>query len=135
MKSRYTFPAIFHFADDGISVEYPDLPGCLSCADTEDEAFNNAKEVLQLHLYGMEQDKDIIPEPSKIKDISIEENETIVLIEVFMPAFRDKMANKAVNKMVTLPRWLNELADQEKVNCSQIFQNALKAYLDVEKRP
>ncbi|MBP2661986.1 MAG: pilus assembly protein HicB, partial [Firmicutes bacterium] len=101
----------------------------------EDEAFNNAKEVLQLHLYGMEQDKDIIPEPSKIKDISIEENETIVLIEVFMPAFRDKMANKAVNKMVTLPRWLNELADQEKVNCSQIFQNALKAYLDVEKRP
>jgi len=135
VKSRYTFPAIFHFADDGISVEYPDLPGCLSCADTEDEAFNNAKEVLQLHLYGMEQDKDIIPEPSKIKDISIEENETIVLIEVFMPAFRDKMANKAVNKMVTLPRWLNELADQEKVNCSQIFQNALKAYLDVEKRP
>jgi hypothetical protein len=39
-----------------------------------------------------------------------------------------------VNKMVTLPRWLNELADRENVNCSQIFQNALKAYLEVENR-
>ncbi|MDF2635423.1 MAG: pilus assembly protein HicB [Pelosinus sp.] len=134
MKSRYTFPAIFHFADDGISIEYPDLPGCLSCADTEEEAFKMAKEVLQLHLYGMEQDKDIIPEPSKIKDIRLEENETVVLIEVFMPSFRDKMNNKAVNKMVTLPRWLNELADKENVNCSQIFQNALKAYLEVDHR-
>jgi predicted RNase H-like HicB family nuclease len=134
VKSRYTFPAIFHFADDGISIEYPDLPGCLSCADTEEEAFKMAKEVLQLHLYGMEQDKDIIPEPSKIKDIRLEENETVVLIEVFMPSFRDKMNNKAVNKMVTLPRWLNELADKENVNCSQIFQNALKAYLEVDHR-
>jgi predicted RNase H-like HicB family nuclease len=134
VKSRYTFPAIFHFADDGISIEYPDLPGCLSCADTEEEAFKMAKEALQLHLYGMEQDGDIIPEPSKIKNIHLEENQTVVLVEVFMPAFRDKMANKAVNKMVTLPRWLNELADRENVNCSQVFQNALKEYLDVEKR-
>lgn len=134
MKSRYAFPAVFHFADDGISIEYPDLPGCLSCAGTEEEAFKMAKEVLQLHLYGMEQDKDIIPEPSRIKDIRLEENETVVLVEVFMPAFRDKMNNKAVNKMVTLPRWLNELADRENVNCSQIFQNALKAYLEVENR-
>jgi predicted RNase H-like HicB family nuclease len=135
VKSRYTFPAIFHFADDGISVEYPDLSGCLSCGDNEEEAFKMAKEALQLHLYGMEEDKDIIPKPSKIRDIRLEENETVVLIEVFMPAFRDKMATKAVNKMVTLPRWLNDLADSEKVNCSQIFQTALKEYLGVENRP
>jgi hypothetical protein len=38
------------------NIEYPDLPGCLSCADNEEEAFKMAKEALQLHLYGMEQD-------------------------------------------------------------------------------
>jgi predicted RNase H-like HicB family nuclease len=132
MKNRYAFLATFHFADDGISIEFPDLPGCLSCADTEDEAFKMAREALQLHLYGMEQDNDEIPDPSKIRDIHVSENETLVLIDVFMPAFRDKMATKAVNKMLTLPRWLNELADRENVNCSQLFQNALKSYLGVD---
>ncbi len=132
MKNRYAFLATFHFADDGISIEFPDLPGCLSCADTEDEAFKMAREVLQLHLYGMEQDNEAIPEPSKIRDIHLEDNETLVLIDVFMPAFRDKMATKAVNKMLTLPRWLNDLADKENVNCSQLFQNALKNYLGVD---
>ena len=56
MKDAYTFPAIFHEASDGISIHFPDLPGCLPCAQTMEEAFRNAKEALQLHLYGMEED-------------------------------------------------------------------------------
>jgi len=40
---RYIFPAIFHFADDGISVEFPDLPGCFSYIDNELNAVTNAK--------------------------------------------------------------------------------------------
>lgn len=31
-KDRYVFPAIFDYGDDGISIEFPDLPGCLPCA-------------------------------------------------------------------------------------------------------
>ena len=34
MKDSYIFPAIFDIADDGVSVEFPDLPGCLPCGDT-----------------------------------------------------------------------------------------------------
>lgn len=37
-KDSYRFIAVLHFADDGISISFPDLPGCLPCADTEDEA-------------------------------------------------------------------------------------------------
>ena len=33
-KDCYVYPAIFPYSDDGISVEFPDLPGCLTCADT-----------------------------------------------------------------------------------------------------
>lgn len=64
MKDFFTFPAIFQVADDGISITFPDLPGCLPCADTMEDAFANAKEALQLHLYGMEEDSEPIPEPS-----------------------------------------------------------------------
>ena len=65
MKDRYSFIAILDYADDGISIEFPDLPGCLSCADRNntEQALHNAKEALGLHLWGMEKDGEEIPAP------------------------------------------------------------------------
>lgn len=131
MKNSYSFPAIFNVADDGISIFFPDLPGCLPCAESIDEAFKNAKEALQLHLYGMEEDKEEIPEPSDFSKIKCEPNQVITMIEAWMPPFREKMLNKSMNKTVTIPRWLNILAEKEKVNYSHLLQKALKEYLGV----
>ena len=88
MKDRYSFIAIFNMADDGISIEFPDLPGCLPCADTLDEAVKNAREALGLHLWGMEQDNEPIPEATPITKISLKKNQIPVLVDVFMPAIR-----------------------------------------------
>jgi predicted RNase H-like HicB family nuclease len=132
MRDYYIYPAVFTFADDGVSIEFPDLPGCLPCADNEEEAFKNAKEALALHLYGMEEDSDEIPEPSKISSIELEKNQAVALIDIYMVLFRDKMATKAVNKMLTLPKWLADLGEREKVNFSGIFQRALKEHLGVK---
>ncbi|MBP5212702.1 MAG: type II toxin-antitoxin system HicB family antitoxin [Pyramidobacter sp.] len=57
MKDTCIYPAIFDFADDGISIEFPDLPGCLPCAHSQEEAVKNAREALGLHLWGMELNK------------------------------------------------------------------------------
>lgn len=135
MKDFYTFPAIFHVADDGISISFPDLPGCLPCADTMEEAFGNAREALQLHLYGMEEDGESIPEASPVASIHASTNETMAMIEAWMPPFRERMSNKAVNKTVTIPRWLDTLAKRENVNFSHIFQQSLKDYLGVADNP
>ena len=54
-KDRYVYPAVFDYADDGISVSFPDLPGALTCGDTDEEALRMARECMALHLYGMEQ--------------------------------------------------------------------------------
>jgi len=35
-----------------------------------------------LHLFGMEEDNDPIPEPTPITDINIESNQVLMLIEV-----------------------------------------------------
>jgi predicted RNase H-like HicB family nuclease len=133
-KDRYIYPAIVNYADDGISVEFPDLPGCLTCGDTEEEALSMAKEAMALHLYGMEQDGDPIPMPSKVQDIATEQNQAVVLIEVWMPPFRDEMEQKAVKKTLTIPKWLDDLAQEHKVNFSHILQDALKQYLGVTDR-
>lgn len=61
----YTYLAIFEPSQTGYGVYFPDLLGCISYGDTFEEAQINAKEALELHIYGMEKDGDIIPEPTE----------------------------------------------------------------------
>ena len=81
LADRYIYPAILHFADDGISVKFPDFPGCFSYGDNELHAVKNAKEALELHIFGLEDDSEPIPSPSLIRDITVKENETVVMID------------------------------------------------------
>ena len=81
-KDCYVYPAIFTYEDDGISVEFPDLPGCLTCADTTEEAIKMAKEALGLHLYGIEEENKTIPVASNIRDLSLEKNQIPILIDI-----------------------------------------------------
>ena len=133
MKDRYSFIAVFDVEDDGISIEFPDLPGCLPCAETMEEALKNAQEALGLHLWGLEQDNEKIPEPTPIQNIKLEKNQVPAVIEVFMPSFRDKLNNRFVKKTLSLPAWLADMADKDGVNCSKVFQNALIDYLGVKQ--
>ena len=132
MKDYYVYPAIYSYDEDGISIESPDLPGCLPCADTTEEAMKNAKEALGLHLYGMETDDEVIPNPSKITDLTVEKNSVIVLVEVFMPLVRERINNRYIKKTLTLPYWLNAQAEQQGINFSGVLQEALKERLQVK---
>ena len=132
-KDKYIFPAIFSIEADGISVEFPDLPGCLSCGKTDDDALYMAKDALELHLFGLEEDGECIPEPSTISSLNLGKNQFVALIEVWMPPIRDEMAQKAIKKTLTLPKWLNDIAEERKVNFSQVLQNALMSYLGLNK--
>jgi len=65
------FYAIVHKDDDSaFGVEFPDLPGCFSAADTEDEIIPNASEALDLWF---DDQPDIVPSPlAKVRDASDE---------------------------------------------------------------
>lgn len=84
----YTFPAVLSFDEDGVSVEFPDLPGCLTCGSSTEEAITNAKEALALHLYAMEEDNEIIPKPTEIKKLFLDKNQTYLLINASIPIHR-----------------------------------------------
>lgn len=133
-KDLYAYPAIFDYANDGISIFFPDLPGCLPCAHTTEEAIHNAKEAMALHLYGMEQDGDPIPEPTPINKLKLETNQIPILIEVYMPMYRDAIENSYVRKNVTLPGWLERAAEDKGLNFSHVLQSALKERLGIKER-
>lgn len=132
---KYIFPALFESdGQDGYTVTFPDLPGCITEGDTLEEALYMAKDALELYLYNMEEDGDSIPLPSKPEKIKPSEDAFINLIEVYMPPVRDEMANKSMNKTVTLPRWLNIAAEKANINFSQALQFTLKEQLGLIKQ-
>ena len=133
-KDRYSYVAVFSYDEDGISIEFPDLPGCYPCADKDntEQAIKNAKEAMGLHLWGMEEDNEVIPEPTSITELHLERNQVPFLVEVFMPPVRERINSKFVKKTLSLPAWLAAKADEDGVNCSKIFQNALMEYLHVQ---
>lgn len=131
-KNFYSFPAFFYFDEDGISIEFPDLPGCLSCAHEEETAFHRAKEALGVHLFGMEQDGDPIPDPTPVQQLHPEPGGVIIRVEVFMPPIRDRINKRVVKKTLTIPSWLNQEAEQAGVNFSQVLQEGLKQCLGVQ---
>lgn len=126
-KDRYVFPAVLTYEEGcEIAVTFPDLPGCATSGETEEDALAMGKEALGLHLWGMETDGDEIPSPTPLRSVETEENETVTLIEVYMPAVRLSQENRSVNRTVTLPAWLNAKAMECGINFSQLLQNALK---------
>ena len=125
MKDTYIFPAIFEQDENGIAILFPDLPGCLPCAETMEQAVKNAKEAMLLHLYGMEEDGEEIPEPTPFADLHTTEHQTLMLIEVFMPPFREKQHKRFVKKTLSLPSWINAEAEHAGINFSAVLQEAL----------
>ncbi|MFW5437103.1 type II toxin-antitoxin system HicB family antitoxin [Paenibacillus apiarius] len=132
---KYIYPAVFSPGEPdegGYTVTFPDLPGCISEGDTIEEALHMAKDALGGHLYLMEDDHDNIPQPSKPDSIQLEAGEFVSLIQVNTDFVRERIRNKAVNKTVTLPKWLNDEAAQEGINFSQTLQDALKEKLGIK---
>ncbi|PGC59228.1 pilus assembly protein HicB [Bacillus toyonensis] len=133
-KDYYVYPAILEKSSDGYGIYFPDLPGCVSHADTQEDALKEGREALGLHLSGMEEDNDPIPESSTIENIELERDEYAFLIDVWMPPLRkqDKLVYKRKN--VTLPSYLEEHAAKQNVNFSEMLVEALEQHLGYKEK-
>lgn len=83
--ANYIFPAIFDPGDDGedgYTVTFPDLLGCITEGDDMEEAVFMAKDALAGFLFVMEEDDDPIPAASKPGDIELLPGAFVSIIEV-----------------------------------------------------
>lgn len=134
MKDTYEYVAIFNYEEDGgVNIYFPDLPGCFSCADNTKEALQNAQEVLGLYMTYYEDEGLEIPEPTPIENIKCKEKERPILVSVWMPLARSEVEVVSVKKTLTIPAWLNKLAEEQKINFSKVLQAALKDILKTKR--
>lgn len=127
-KLFLTYPAIFTFEDNQYWVEFIDLKGCFSSGSTLPEAMEKSKEAMGLFLEDLENFPNCTTD---IKNIKLEDNQLISFVSIDLEEHRKKYTNKSVKKTLSIPAWLNTIAEKENVNFSQILQSALKDYLKI----
>jgi predicted RNase H-like HicB family nuclease len=96
-------------ADSDFGVSFPDFPGVITAGVTLDDARAMAEEALALHIEGLVEDGEAIPEPSALEEVmSDPDNRAGVAILVSMKSEQPR----AVRVNVTLPGDVLEQIDK-----------------------
>ena len=127
MKTAY--PIILTPADRGYTVYVPDID-----INTEGETIADAIEMASdaIGLWGISaQDlgREVPPASSALP--ACRDNEIAAFALVDFDAYRRANDMRAVRKNVTIPSYLNDLADKAGLNFSQVLQDGLKQRLGV----
>ena len=96
------YPAIIERAQEGFSVFFPDLPGCTSGGDTQDESARQAEDALRGHLALMISDGDELPEPTALDQIERDPE----IDEVARVLVRAELPGKSVRLNISLDEGL-----------------------------
>lgn len=76
-------------ADSDFGVEFPDFPGCITAGVTLEDARRMATEALLLHVEGLIEDGNPIPEPSRLDEILFDpDHSNIASIVVNISTYR-----------------------------------------------
>lgn len=129
--AKYAYPAIFTKEECGYSIRFPDLEECYTSAMDINEGIEMAEDVLCLTLYWKEKEGSRIPASSGVNDVVHDKNEFVSLIACDTDWYRRFYDSKAVKKTLTIPGWLNDLAERNGINFSGVLQEALKAKLNI----
>lgn len=129
---KYVYSAVFTQVDDGYSVELPDLPGCITGADTMADALALIEDAGAMWLWDAENHGEEIPAPTPLEDVETGKGQVKSFVLLDTDEYRRANENRAVKKTLTIPSWLNIEAERAGVNFSQILQDGLKARLGIQ---
>lgn len=123
---KVVYPACFYEEEEGYSVEFPDLPGCITQGDTLEEAMAMAEDAALGWILISLEDGEELPVPSNIKKIKMDKKGFVSLMLLDLGDYSEKHSeNRYVKKTLTIPYWLNEIAERKDINFSKTLQEAL----------
>ncbi|MDR0986153.1 MAG: type II toxin-antitoxin system HicB family antitoxin [Ruminococcus sp.] len=131
MELIYTYPACFYPDTDGITVIFPDLPGCTTCGFTLDEALYMADDAACGWILTTLEMGEKLPPASKPGEVVADEfaNGFVNFMRLDVESYAKKFNKKPVNKNCSIPTWLNTLAERANLNFSQTLQDGIKQRL------
>jgi predicted RNase H-like HicB family nuclease len=92
-----TYIALIHKdKDSDFGVSFPDFPGVVTAGLDLDDARQMAEEALNLHIRGMMEDKDVLPEPSTLEKV-MEETDNRQGVAMLIPVKMAETKSVRVN--------------------------------------
>ena len=89
-----------------------------------------AQDALGLYLYSLKQDKEPLPQAMRPELLILDKDSFVTLVEWDEAAYLKRTSNKAVKKTLTIPEWMNTIAEEKNINFSQTLQEALLEKLE-----
>lgn len=127
---KLAYPAIFipfDDGDDGYTVEFPDLPGCVTEGNSMADALFMAEDAASGWVLTMLEDGEELPKASDMKMHKAPEGGFVSMVGLDMDAYAEKYGQKAVKKTLTIPAWMNTYVEANGISCSKILQDAISA--------
>lgn len=118
-------------ADSDYGVSFPDFPGCISAGSDLDEARAMGAEALALHIEGMLEDGEALPEPSSLEQV-MHDPDNRDGVAILIPV--ETKAAKAVRVSITMPedalRQIDQYAEQHGFTRSGFLATAAKRAME-----
>jgi predicted RNase H-like HicB family nuclease len=132
--ASYVYPAIFEPDEEGSGycVYFPDLENIFTQGDTLVHAMEMAQDALCLMLYDMERKGTLIPEAGNADNHMVKQGSIVNLVACDTKFYKNYFEGKSVKVNVTLPLWLKEEGEKRHINFSQLLQNGVKEYLQMQ---
>ena len=89
----------------------------------------NSKEAMGLYLEDLEEYPNCT---TNLKSIELKDNEVVSFVSINMEEHKKKYESKSVKKTLSIPAWLNTIAEKENINFSQVLQKALIDILKID---
>ena len=126
LPAYYAYTAIFEKdSSDFWLASFPDLDGCETNAPTLEEAIIQAHNILEDYMAILERDGINIPAPTSFEAMKVPSDAVAQRVAVPMAGARRRWEDRSVNRMVTLPAWLDEKGREANLNFSQLLQAAV----------
>ena len=130
------YPVVFTETNDEkgtVLVYIPDFNGMTEGYGLYD-AFSMAKDYIGNSLCTKADSS--FPKPTPMEEVKPESSifasagrSFVSLVDVDVDSFRRMNKSRSVRRNITLPEWLDDMAVSEKINVSEVTQNALKQRL------
>ena len=127
MKKEVYLARVIRTDDGWYAIDFPDLPGThAQCKDLKDVQ-QEAEESLCSFLLAAKEVGEEVSAPSST--ISLDDGEMAAIITADLESYQKKHDTKPVRKTVSLPMWMVERAERQRLSLSKVLQESLASRL------
>ena len=123
MKKEVYLARVVKANDGWYAIDFPDLPGTHAQCKNLKDVQREAEESLCSFLLAAKEVGEEVSAPSST--ITLADGEMAVIITADLESYQKKHDTKPIRKTVSLPMWMVEKAERQRLSLSKVLQESL----------